>query len=148
MRPGKLDDIVQAALLEHVERPEFAEALRAADTNASVWDALAEAQEMEQELIEARELVKGRRLSVASLAELEQTFQPLIDAARDRAKSADIPGVLYRIAGPGAREVWAALELPERREAIRALMTVQLNKAYSLGARHVTPDRYTIEFLR
>lgn len=148
IRIDKFDAIVQAELLGHVEKPEFVKALVPADTEDVAAAALAEAAEMERELVDARERAQKRLLSVASLSALEQTFQPLIDAARERARSADVPPILSRLAGAGAREVWAALDLPERRDAIRAVMTVQLNKAHAHGARYITEDRYTIEFLR
>jgi hypothetical protein len=130
-----------------VERPEFAAALALDRSEDVAQAALDRAADLQQELDEARAAFAGRQLSLAAMSALEANLQPLIDAERERARDSDVPLVLHRLGCADAREVWAALDLPQRRAAIRALMTVQLNQAYVRGARCVTPDRYMINFL-
>jgi len=142
----KLDDIVQEALLEYAEKPGFAASLVRTGIEEQAKAAMAEAARMQIELDDARTAFGLRRLSLAAMSELEANLQPLIDAAYTQVRETDVSPVLRRLACAEARAVWEELDLPQRREAIRAVMTVQLNKAYSLGARKITPDRYAIAF--
>lgn len=149
------DDIVTLAVLEHVERPEFVDALaQKADDDAS-RAALTQAQALEAQLAEARELAgkwDSRRnclaLSAKSLASLEQELLPRIDAARARAQSATVPYALREIAGPRAREYWAAMEgdLLWRRAVISAVVIPWVNPA-GAGVRTIKPSRYDLEWL-
>ena len=148
-----LDAIVTLAVLEHVERPEFVEALARPAEDGGTRAALVEAQALEVQLAEARELagrwVNGRlALSVASLASLEQELLPRIEAARGRAVSASVPGVLRELAGPGARERWALMgeDLVWRRAVVKAVVVPWVNPAGS-GVRTIRPGRYELEWL-
>jgi DNA invertase Pin-like site-specific DNA recombinase len=143
------DTIAQEQLLAYVERPEFVESLAPVPESEEARSAASGLAELEARLAEATELAAAGALSMVRLSALEQKLQPLIDAAVSgaRARLVEVPPVVKQIAGPGAREAWGELDLVQRRSAIRALMTVRLNKA-AQGARRVTPDRYTIDFLR
>lgn len=148
-----LDDIVTLGVLEHVERPEFVEALTQTDADDASRAALAEAQALEAQLAEARELAgkweNGRvALSAASLAKLEQRLEPMIADARSRAQSVSVPHVLREIAGPRAREFWAAMEsdLVWQRAVVRAVVVPWLNPA-GKGVRTIRPGRYELEWL-
>lgn len=153
VQAAAFEDIVTAAVLRRVETPEFAASLVGdADTDGT-RAALAEAQALEVELASARELAgrweNGRIvLSALSLASMEKELLPRIEAARGRAQSASVPHVLREIAGPGARERWAAMEpdLVWRRGALKALVVPWLNPA-GRGVRTIRPDRYRLEWL-
>ena len=145
--------IVVEAVLQHVERPEFVEALARPAEDGGTRAALAEAQALEAQLADARELagrwVNGRlALSAASLASLEQELMPRIEAARGRAVSATVPGVLREVAGPKAREHWAGMasDLVWQRAVIKALVVPWLRPA-GKGVRTVRPGRYELEWL-
>ena len=148
-----LDAIVTEAVLQYVERPEFTAALAKAGADDGARAALAEAEAMEVQLADARELagrwVNGRlALSAASLASLEQELLPRIEAARERSVSAGVPQPLREIAGRRAREYWAAMEgdLVWRRAVIKAVVVPWLNPA-GKGVRTVKPGRYNLEWL-
>lgn len=141
------DDLATAAVLAYVERPEFEKALTPGDTDGEAREALALAVELEDQLEQARALagtvVNGRlALSVADFAAISAQLNEQIDAARAKAQDATVPAVLRRFAGPGAREVWAASTLTEKRALIRELVKVTLNPA-GAGARTVKPGRVT-----
>lgn len=144
------DAIVQAYLLAYIERPEFVESLTPVSEHPVARSAQAEIAELEARLAEATELAAAGALSMVRLSELEARLQPQIDAARVRARAhlVEVPPVLRRVAGVRAREVWEELDLVQKREVIRATLTVRLNKAQASGARKVTPDRYDIEPVR
>lgn len=141
------DDLVAAAVLEYVERPEFETALMPKEADDQARDALALAVALEAELEQARamvgQVVGGRiALSVADFAAISAQLTEQIDAARERAQDATVPAVLRRFAGPGARAVWGGATLAERRALIRELVRVTLNPA-GQGARTVKPGRVT-----
>lgn len=145
-----LDDLVTAAVLEYVERPEFAEALMPREADDAARDALALAIALEAELEQARamvgQVVGGRiALSVADFAAISAQLTEQIEGARERAQSAGVPAVLRRFAGPGARPVWKAATLAERRALVRELVKVTLNPA-GQGARTVKPGRVSWEW--
>lgn len=141
------EDLVTAAVLAYVERPEFTAALTSAGLDDERRQALALAVELEAELEQARGLagkvVNGRlALSVTDFAVISAQLTEQIEAARAQAQEVTVPTVLQRFAGPGARAVWAASNLQERRALIREVVRVTLNPA-GPGARTVRPDRVT-----
>lgn len=139
------DDLVTAAVLEYVERPEFVDALAPTGADDQAREALALAAALEAELEAARamvgQIVNNRiALSVADFARISGQLTEQIEAAKERAADATVPAVLRRFAGPGARAVWGAATLAERRALIRELVKVTLNPA-GQGARTVKPGR-------
>lgn len=158
MQTGLYDDVVTAEVLAYMERPEFLPALAAApDGGASaVSRALAEAAELERQLADARRaaatVVDGRlQLSVASLASLEASLVPQIEAARLRARDASVPPILYEVGGPGASARWKGLDLLQRREAVRAVVRPYLKRAPVRGAHGpnaLLPQRFGWDWIR
>lgn len=145
-----LDDLVTAAVLAYVERPEFADALMPAEVGDEAAEALALVTALEAELEQARTLagkvVNGRlALSVADFAVISAQLTEQIDQARERLKDATVPAPLRRYAGPQARTVWAASNLQERRALIRELVRVTLNPA-GAGTHEVRPGRVTFDW--
>jgi len=151
IRVEVLDQIVQEALLEYVERPQFARSL-IPDSGGSgaMREALGRVEELEGRLAQARLQAARLELSTASLALLEREWVPQIERARAAAQAAVVPPVLLRIAGPDARKVWRKMEgdVVQRRSVVREMVAVTLNRAYARGARRVTEDRYTLRWLR
>lgn len=140
-----LDDYVEAAVLERLEKPDAADVFLAAHEDDAVREALVEVAEKQARLEEARALATKGRLSLASLATMESAWIPEIEAARARARRASIPPVLERLVGPRAREVWADLLVPERRQALRAIVTVTVNPTVK-GSRSIRPGRVTLDW--
>ncbi|WP_161500770.1 recombinase family protein [Embleya scabrispora] len=142
-----LDDYVEAAVLERLERPDAADAfLNASNDDDVVQAALAEISEKQAKLEEARALATKGTLSLTSLAAMEAAWMPEIEAARERARRSSIPPVLEQLVGPNAREVWGGLTIPERRQALRAIVTVTVNPT-GKGARSIRPGRVTLDWL-
>jgi DNA invertase Pin-like site-specific DNA recombinase len=147
------DALVKEALLEYVERPEFVAALGRSAGGDATAAALAEAEALEAQLADAREMA-GRwengqlALSVASLASLERQLLPRIESARERAQSAEVPHALREIAGPGARARWDAMgeDLTWRRSVVRPLVVPWMNPA-GKGVRGIRPGRFDLEWL-
>jgi site-specific DNA recombinase len=137
-------------VLAYVERPEFAVALTPRDLDDEAREALALAAQLESELERARALTgtveNGRlALSVADFAVISARLTEQIDAARARAQDATVPAVLKRYAGPGARKVWGASSLTERRALIREVVRVTVNPV-GQGTRTPRPDRVTFDW--
>jgi site-specific DNA recombinase len=152
---AQFDDIVTLAVLQHIERPEFVDALLQTSDDDASRAALAEAQALEAQLAEARELAgrwnkRSRRmeLSAASLAKMENELLPLIEGARERARSTSVPHVLRNIAGPHVREYWAEKEddVVWRRAVVSSVVVPWVNPA-GQGARSIKPGRFTLEWL-
>lgn len=153
VQAAAFEAIVVAAVLARIEAPGFAQALVADPEMDGTRAALAEAQALEVQLAEARELAgrweNGRMaLSAVSLAKMEQELLPRIEDARGRAQSASVPVALREVAGPGARERWEAMEsdLVWRRNVIRSVVVPWLNPA-GKGVRTIKPGRYRLEWL-
>ena len=151
IRVALMDEVAQAVIVAYVERPEFAASLKTGRVDGAAA-ALAEARAMETQLAEARVLAKtfenGRfRLSPLALADMEAELLPRIEAARVRAQDATVPVALRNLAGPGAADRWEALDLAEKRNIIRGLVKVRLNRTRP-GVRKVEPGRITWDWQR
>jgi site-specific DNA recombinase len=153
MRVETLDAVVQSAVLAHVELPAFAASLAPSGGGDRVRAALERAAHLEAELARARVLAgtvtaQGRlALSPEGLAAVEAQVLPLVAAARREARDASVPPVLRLLAGQDARQVWEGLGLEQRRAALRDLVVVTVNAARP-GARTITPERITWDWLR
>lgn len=148
MEADKLEPFVEAALLTYLERPELAQALKDDGQSAVVAEAMSVVEDLESELVEARGLVGQRRLTVASLASVEALLMPQIAAARSRMQEASRPHFLLAVAGPGARDVWEGLDVPQRRAVLREAVRITLNKARYRGVRDIEEGRVTLDWVR
>lgn len=83
-------------------------------------------------------------LSARALAAVEAKLLPQIRAARRRSQPRQILPVT--IAGPRARELWEAADLTDRRELIRACMTIAIMPS-TAGTRGFAPDDVRIEWV-
>lgn len=151
---AEFDDIVENALITRIEKPEFVNSLkRSAETDAMVQVQLNEVAELEGQLAQARKsattIINGRpELSVKSLVSMERLIEPQIERIRESLEGfAAVPAELQYVAGPGARERWKTRDLRQKRALIRGLMEITIHPA-GRGARVITPERYTIEWLR
>lgn len=153
VRVAMADEYVQHVVVSYVERPEFAAALERRGGGESAA-ALAEVRALEAQLAEARRLAstfeRGRfLLSPVSLAAMEEQLLPRIEAARGRAQDPGVPAVVRRLAAAGgtAGELWGALDVLEKRAAVRGLVRITVNRA-GQGVRGIRPGRFTFEWLR
>jgi hypothetical protein len=171
IREDIADAYVEEAVIAWFGRKEVARAALVPDGTEAAAKAEA-AQRLingyEEQLREARQLAKtfdpetGRpKLSAAALADMEQALEPRLEAERKklagpsgvspllmRLLTADDPDVVWN--GRPATESESAkhgLSLEQKREVIRTVVTVRLNKASRLGVRTLERGRITLAFL-
>lgn len=122
----------------------------------------------EEQLREARQLAKtfdletGRpKLSAAALADMEQAIGPRLET--ERKKLTDFSGVspllMRMLTADDPEVVWngrpsvgleaevPGLSLEQKREVIRRVVTVRLNRASRMGVRGLEPGRITLSFV-
>lgn len=143
---AKCDAYVLAVVLAYLERPEFVQALSGGGRSDAMRAAVAAVAELESELEEARRLVGQRKLSVTSLAAVEHQLLPQLESAKRQLEQSAVPPLLRRVAGPDARQVWAALDLLQQREVIRALVGITLNRVTVRGRTSIEEGRITFDW--
>lgn len=121
-----VDAAVERLVVARLSQPDLLEALTADDPIAS--EAAENLARLRAKLDEARRLVAEDRLSLTSLVDLEARLLPQIEDAQRRARPRHVPTLVTDVAGPDAAARWAALSVASRREIVRALMTVRINR--------------------
>jgi DNA invertase Pin-like site-specific DNA recombinase len=144
-----LDEAVTVWLLNWLAEPGIRERLvaRSTDVGDDIAQAVAELRELEAQLAAARASyttgpVKDR-ISIGTLVALEQALTPQIDAARERATPAMQSTVVRDLISHDPAATWAELGIPQRREAVRGLISVTLHKGRP-GNPAFDPDRIEI----
>lgn len=93
---------------------------------------------------------RGMLLSIDSLASLEASLMPQIEAAKAEAKPAHVPALLRKLLGRPRTDVEAAwteqLTLHQRRTVLRMIVTIRLHKARAMGVKTIEPGRVTLTF--
>lgn len=156
LRKDWFEAYVEEAVIEWLSSPRAREAFQQDDQQVEAAAARALVKALEQQLDEARELagtigedgVPG--LSPLSLAAMERRLAPQITAqkARARAVSASVPPLLTRLltAADVDRE-WEGLEIEQKRDVIRRVVTVRLFRAHAKGVKKILPGRITLSFV-
>lgn len=134
-RVEPLDELVEGAVIRFLSRPDVAAELADGDADAERKAASERAAELNAMLIKARKMVKERRLSLDSLADLEEWAVPERDECERRARPPFVPTVVYDVIGPEAAARWKATDVRARREIVRALFTVTVNKSLPRNQR-------------
>ncbi|MFI9079179.1 recombinase family protein [Streptomyces sioyaensis] len=148
---------VEEGLLQWFQRPDAIEAFRREGQEEEASRARSLAESLDRQLSEARALATEfdeetgePRLSALSLAGMERSLTPRIQAARKKAKdlSRDVPPLVMRLlTADDVQAAWDSLLLEQQREVVRAVVTVRLHKATATGVRKVTPGRITLSFV-
>jgi len=142
----RLDAYVESALVSWLSSPAAVEAFKPADPGSSVSAILAEVDELNAELQEARLLAASRKLSAVSLAAVESGILPQIERLQDRVQRAMVPPVLRGLLGaPDADARWNALVLERRRMVLRACVAVTVSPGRR-GVRRIEPGRVDLRF--
>lgn len=144
------DELVTEAVLRRVSRRDIYRRLRSADEQADREAAQARdtVEALKKKLREAQDscaqLAGG--ITAESLARIEEKLLPQIKQAEKRATVAGTPLSLRTLIEPGAdvRARWAEMPLPVRRDAIQALMSVQILPATCPGSRSFEPHRVKV----
>jgi site-specific DNA recombinase len=140
-----LNELVEARVIARLSTPSLWAQIVSQATNRDqeVQRARAEREELKNELVDARALVKERKLSVRSFAEIESDLQAQIDKLKQFINDGIHP-LLAEGAGPNAREVWDKWTIEQRREVIRTLYTI---KVYPHEKGKRTPLDKRVEFI-
>lgn len=170
MQENLADAYVEEAIIEWFSRKTEARAAllpARGDVEASAAAAQRLINGYEEQLAEARALAKqfdpetGRpKLSVASLADMEQTLGPRLEAERKKLSQATgvSPVVMELLSAEDPDAVWngrpateaapgrPGLTVEQKREVIRKIVTVRLYKASRPGIRVIEPGRLRLSF--
>jgi DNA invertase Pin-like site-specific DNA recombinase len=146
MLKTRLEAYVEESLVEWLSTPQSAEAFKPVDRGGTTAAILAEIDELNTELQEARQLAASRKLSVLSLAALEAGLQPRIEKLQSRLHRATVPPALRDLLGaPDADARWNALPLERRRAVLRACASITVNRGRK-GVRRIEPGRVDLWF--
>lgn len=171
IREDVADAYVEEAVITWFSRKDTARAALVPDSG-NLEEKTAAAQRLingyEEQLREARHLAKtfdlqtGRpKLSAAALADMEQTIGPMLEAERKkltastgvspllmRMLTADDPDMVWNgRAATGSEDEVVGLSLEQKREVIRKVVTIRLNKASRMGVRGLEPGRIVLSFV-
>jgi site-specific DNA recombinase len=139
------DDLVRTHILARLEQPDVYEKLRraGADSDRAVLDARNEIATLRERLDGFRDSARRGKTSPETLAVLEDGIGADIKAAQRRETAALVPPALRPFLEPGAdvAQRWEAATLPARREVIRALAEIRVDRAASPGSRLFEPER-------
>ncbi|WP_207842571.1 recombinase family protein [Williamsia soli] len=106
-------------------------------TNVDAVEAMREARQLRARLEAFADQAADGALTAASLARVEAKLLPQIAAAERRASVSQHP-IIGHMAGPDARSTWETLDILPRRELVRVMMTVTINKS-TVGTRRFSP---------
>ena len=141
--PEWLDGLVEDLVCDVLSAADAAEVFRS-DSEAAA-KLRAEAAKLRAQLDEWA----AADISARSFAIKEAKLLPQIERAESAAKAAELPLVLKDLLeADDTRAEWDGIEVPARRAVIRALMTVQVDRAADRSrAARTDPDRVTIKWL-
>jgi site-specific DNA recombinase len=143
-REPDVDEFVTEVVLARLERPDLADVFtESADSESA--EALAEARGKRARLEGFYDAAAAGELTPQALARIEARLFPEIEAADRRARAAVSSPLVAATAGVDARERWAKLSLPQRREIISTLMKVRIMPT-TRGARTFDPEAIQIEW--
>lgn len=153
MSEAKLDAYVEEAVIEFLESKAAAAAFSSTDDQQRTAAARLRHRQMQAQLDEARAQAAefkpdGQpKLSIQSLASLEATLTPLIEAARVQAEAVNVPPLLRGIIGrPNVDAIWEDMTIEQRRAVLRAVVNIRLMKARTSGIRTIEPGRVNLTF--
>lgn len=142
-RCDKIDDFVERLVVRLCMNPDnfhTMNASKSSDGRSALDDAIRLRQELDQYIEDAHEA----GVSPFTLAKYERSVEAKIAAAEELARSSARSPLLARMAGPNAQYEWDLMSITEKRDTVRALMTVTINPS-TVKARNFTHD--DIEYL-
>ncbi|GAA4992491.1 recombinase family protein [Pseudonocardia tropica] len=144
-RPAEATDAyVSGVVVKFLSRPDVAEQLAdPADDHRA--ESRAEAARQRRKLAEIEAQIDADVLDVATGSRLLRATRERLAAAEAGARPAHVPDAVLDMAGPGAGERWEALSVPIRREIIRTLFRVVIERGVVGGLPVFHPETITIE---
>lgn len=119
-----VEDFVTAVVVARLALPDAIELLQAPESGAEVADALAEVRAKRARLEGFYDAAAAGEVTPAALARIEARLLPEIDAAERRARSNLGSPLVSSIVGADVEQVWAGLQVEQRREVMAALVDV------------------------
>ncbi|MGC0365072.1 site-specific DNA recombinase [Rhodococcus sp. 27YEA15] len=135
-RTDKIDDFVEELIIQMAIHPPNFEPMSASASDDGRM-AFKEAAELRAELKDYARKAFDLGISLETLAEYERSARAKIEAAENLARSSARSPLLAVLAGPDARSQWELMGIPDRREAVRSLITVTINRS-TVGTRGFT----------
>jgi hypothetical protein len=143
-RETDVDEYITEVVLARLERPDLADVLTDAH-DAETAAALGEAREKRARLDGFYDTAAAGELTPAALARIEARLLPEIEAAERRARAVVTSPLIAAVAGSEARDRWAKLTLPQRREIISTLMVVRILPTVR-GTKTFRPQSVAVEW--
>ncbi|WP_328846166.1 recombinase family protein [Streptomyces sp. NBC_00258] len=155
MAETKLDAYVEEAVIKWLSSRAAVAAFQSTDQEKRAELARNRQQALEKQLEEARERASTfrpdgtPRLSIASLAELEDRLEPQIQAAKDEAEEMHAPPIVRSLIGSDDvdRRWNNEMTIEQRRAVLRSVVNIRLNKARARGVRTIEPGRIEFTFV-
>ncbi|KUI48420.1 hypothetical protein AU198_20835 [Mycobacterium sp. GA-1199] len=144
-RADAVDLLVEETILERLGRPDARKLFADAGDDAAV-KAVEEADTLRKRLASFLNEAAEGNLSAASLAALEATLQPQIDAAEAKVRATGTSPLVAKLAGPDAREQWKQFSVKDRRAVVASLLDITINKAVHGNTRRFDPRDLDIRF--
>lgn len=140
---AKLEGYIEDVIVERLAKPDFLELFAPKENPEEREQAEATIAELEGEIESGKTLVRKRKMTMASFAELESDLLRQIDALRRILKPVAVPPVVRKAAGSDAKARWARLTLQERRELVTILVQIYVRKT-GQGSRRFDPQRVRV----
>lgn len=135
-RADRIEDFVQELIVRMAQyQPNFDP--MSASRSMAGREAFNESVRLRDELKDFARKAHGLGISLETLAEYERSIREQIEKAEEIVRNSARSPLLARLAGPEAAAQWERMTIIEKRETIRSMMTVSINRS-SVGTRRFT----------
>ncbi|WP_261949240.1 recombinase family protein [Rhodococcus sp. T9N] len=137
-RSDEIDDFVEELIVDMAMYPPNFEPMSASRSDQG-REAFNEASRLRGELKEYARKAHSLGISLETLAEYERSVRDRIEVAEDTARNSARSPLLAHLAGPEAATHWLAMSITQKREVVRSMMTIAINRS-TVGTRRFTHD--------
>lgn len=135
IKASEAEEWVTEVILAHLSNPGNFDRVSARDDRAMA-EARTDLEKAMAERAELEALVSKGGIRPALAAQMDDALQARIDAAKRQLDAVSLPPVLRGVVGPGARDLWAAMHISQRRLIVLATLEIKVRGA---GAGNVVP---------
>ena len=141
----QLDAYVTAVVLERMSQPDAIERLDDAP-GPDVIEARVEITDLRRRLDDAADKYTAGELSADMLSRVEGRLRSEIAEAERRSRYVGLPSTAAELAAGDTEAVWDHMTTEQRREVLRALLSVRVDKVGRIGRKGFDPASVTIEW--